>query len=120
MSLLARSCAALAISALAAGVVTIAPAGVAAASRDGASAFGTTETQPTSDNVYVSIKPGETVEISIPISTYQQPTSKTVRTPKRTPRGAAPRAGGAVGNNMPLGAIPVKTGSVGTAIVPQG
>ena len=37
----------------------------------------------------------------------------------RTTRGAAtgPRT---VGNNMPLGAIPVKTGSVGTAIVPQG
>jgi hypothetical protein len=93
MSVLARSCAALAVTALAAGVLTVAPAGVAAASRDGASAFGTTA---------------------------QQPTSKKVRTPKRTTRGAAARAGGVVGNNMPLGAIPVKTGSVGTAIVPQG
>jgi hypothetical protein len=64
MSLLARSCAALAATALAAGVLTIAPAGVAAASRDGASAFGTTEQQPTS----------------------------LVRSPKRAPRGAAARA----------------------------
>jgi hypothetical protein len=62
MSVLARSCAALALTALAAGVVTIAPAGVAAASRDGASAFGTTEPQPN---------------------------SQTVRTPKQTTRGAA-------------------------------
>ena len=51
MSLLARSFAALALTALAAGVVTVAPAGVAAASRDGASAFGTTQTQPTSQTV---------------------------------------------------------------------
>lgn len=65
MSLLARSCAALAITALAAGAVTVAPAGVAAASRDGASAFGTTEPQPTSQKV---------------------------RTPQRTTRGAAARA----------------------------
>ena len=70
MSLLARSCAALAISALAAGVVTIAPAGVATATTgdiDGASEleFGTT---------------------------ISQPTSKTVRKPKRTTRGAAARA----------------------------
>lgn len=73
MSLLARSCAALALTALAAGVVTIAPAGVAAASRDGASAFGTTEPQPT---------------------------SKKVRTPKRTTRTTTNRTGYTGGSQL--------------------
>ena len=109
MSLLARSCAALAATALAAGVATIAPAAVAAVPRDGASAFGTTNQQSGPFD-----RPVDTTGVET------QPTSQTVRKPKRTTRGAAARAGGAVGNNMPLGAIPVKTGSVGTAIVPQG
>ena len=73
MSLLARSCAALAVTALAAGVVTVAPAGVAAASPDGASAFGTTEQQPG--------------------PATRSGASKADDTPKRTPRGAAPRTG---------------------------
>jgi len=74
MSLLARSCAALAISVLAAGVVTVAPAGVAAASRDGASAF------PAFNSFNDTFG-----------TTEQQPTSL-VRGPKRAPRGAAARA----------------------------
>jgi hypothetical protein len=68
MSLLARACVALAATALTAGVVTIAPTGVATATTgdiDGASGFGTSEPQPA---------------------------SQTVRTPKRTTRGAATRA----------------------------
>jgi len=121
MSLLARSFAALAISALAAGVVTVGPAGVAAASSGGGIYGGTTNQQSGPFDRPVD-PPGLVVGIA-PVDTTgveTQPTSQTVRKPKRTTRGAAARAGGAVGNNMPLGAIPVKTGSVGTAIVPQG
>ena len=74
ISLLARSYAALAISVLTAGVITIAPAGVAAASRDGASAF------PAFNSFNDTFG-----------TTEQQPTSL-VRGPKRAPRGAAARA----------------------------
>ena len=157
MSLLARSCAALAATALAAGVVTIAPTGVAAASRDGASAFGTTET-PTSPataatavNGIVRGRVGLAVMAGFqcqphctaprrtrhsansmaviaasayPVKGADQPTSKKVRTPKRTTRGATARPGrmvpeaiGVVGNNMPLGVIPpVHVLSVGSPL----
>ncbi len=73
-TLSARSCAALAISVLAAGVVTVAPTGVAAASRGGASVF----------PAFNSFNNSGTTE--------QQPTSQTVRKPKQTTRGAAARA----------------------------
>ena len=74
MSLFARSCAALALTAFAAGVVTVAPAGVAAASRGGASVF----------PAFNSFNNSGTTE--------QQPTSQTVRKPKRTTRSAVARA----------------------------
>ena len=126
MSLLARSCAALALTALAAGVVTIAPAAVAAVPRDGASAFGTTNQQSGPFDHPVDTTGVET-----------QPTSQTVRKPKRTTRGAAARApkinstGDSVGIPQPLSNPQrgpvfscyhgcVSTPSVGTAIVPQG
>jgi len=86
---------------LAAGVVTVAPAGVATASRDGASAFGTTNQQSGPFD-----RPVDTTGVET------QPTSQTVRKPKRTTRGAAARAGGVVGNNMPLGVTPGKPNRV--------
>ena len=84
MSLLARSCAALAITALAAGAVTVAPAGVAtASSRGGAGGLVTTETRPGPVSI---VKPVDTT------GAETQPTSQTVRKPKRTTRGAVARA----------------------------
>ena len=84
MSLLARSCAALAISALAAGVVTVAPAGVAAASRsEQFGGVGTTNQQPGPVSI---VKPVDTT------GAETQATSQSVRKPKRTTRGAAARA----------------------------
>jgi hypothetical protein len=77
MPLLARSCAALALTALAAGVVTIAPAGVAAASGGGGIYGGTTDQQPGPVSI---VKPVDTT------GTETQPTSKKVRTPTRTTR----------------------------------
>ena len=78
MSLLARSCAALAVTALTAGVVTVAPAGVAAASSGGGIYGGTTEPQPTSETVR-KVGPGFCMTCKFDLAA-------------RTTRGAAARA----------------------------